>query len=89
MRHTCTHCGKYFLSSTSLDKHARTCRKKWLLLGPPGVRPTDQGPETSRGPKRPQIGRPDEDNEEQPEPSGSNADEVCDLVFPVNRNCER
>lgn len=81
MKHVCTRCGRSFKSNSSLDKHARSCRKKWPDLGPLGTRPHIQGPEDSRGHKRPW---PDEDVEEQQGPS--NAYEVRDLKSDLHQN---
>ena len=82
MEHTCTRCNKSYATSVSLGKHAKACRKRWARSVSPETTPLTQGPESSRGRKRPRIGKDDEDDEEQAGPSQADSgayDEVCHI----------
>ncbi|KAF8263216.1 hypothetical protein EI94DRAFT_1807601 [Lactarius quietus] len=59
----------------SLGKHARACRRKWSGQKSPERGPSTQEPEINPGCKHPRIGSSEEDDAEEPGPSGSNASE--------------
>ena len=80
MEHTCTRCNKSYPTSVSLGKHAKACRKRWAKLVSLETTPLAQGPESSRGRKRPHVGK--DDDEEQAGPSQADSgsyDEVCHI----------